>query len=97
MANQTASFWKYQGNANGRNCERKDPHGFGLDLIAYLEYCDRSGDFQTPLTYTDIEDIKVIRHKKGSTSFGQEITVKAPAQVWAKAKEALANMAAEGY
>lgn len=50
MRNKKATFWKYQGNHHeGRNCERKDPHGFGLALISFVEYLARSGNYQHPV------------------------------------------------
>ena len=98
MSNLIASFWQYQSNhPNGKNCERKDPHNFGLDLISYLTYCASSGDYQHPLKNNDIDKVAVIRHTKNASSFGQDITVKAPAEVWTKGREALEVMASEGY
>ena len=98
MTNLIASFWQYQGNhSSGKNCERKDTHNFGLDLIGYLAYCANSGDYQHPLRSSDIDKIAIVKHTKGASSFGQEITVKAPSEVWVKGKEALEVMAAEGY
>ena len=98
MSNLIASFWQYQGNhSNGKHCERKDPHNFGLDLIGYLAYCASSEDYQHPLNAEDIDKIAIIKHTKSASSFGQDITVKAPPEVWAKGREALEVMASEGY
>jgi hypothetical protein len=91
VRNQKASFWLYTGNHhNGSDCERKDPHGFGLDVIAYLDYCDRSGDYQKPLTFADIKSVKVSRAK--NDSFGQECVVSATKEVWERAKQALLSI-----
>jgi len=87
--NYRARFWKYTGNhSQGFNCGRLDSHGLGLDLIAYLEYCSRSGDYQVPLDSLDLERVKTIQHGAKS-SFGHEVTVIAPKEIWDKAKTAL--------
>ncbi|GIW59530.1 MAG: hypothetical protein KatS3mg087_0596 [Patescibacteria group bacterium] len=91
MNNQTAKFWKYDGNhPNGSNHDRYDPHGFGLDVIAYTAYVGDGGDYQNPLDYESAKLIKT-KHHKGD-SFGHEVTVSAPAEVWEKAKKAHKNM-----
>ena len=87
MKNKKATFWKYQGNHSaGRNCERKDPHSFGLALISFMEYLARSGNYQHPVDEFDIERIKVTYHTP-KDAFGQEITVSAPQEVWDRAKQ----------
>jgi hypothetical protein len=87
MNNKKATFWKYQGNHHeGRNCERKDPHSFGLALISFMEYMHRSGNYQYPVDEFDIERIKITKHKP-KDAFGQEITVSAPQEIWDKAKQ----------
>ena len=54
MKNKKATFWKYLGNHSaGRNCERKDPHSFGLALISFMEYLARSGNYQPHLQDAD--------------------------------------------
>ena len=87
MKNKKATFWKYLGNHSaGRNCERKDPHSFGLALISFMEYLARSGNYQPHLQDADIERIKVTYHTP-KDAFGQEITVSAPQEVWDRAKQ----------
>ena len=56
MKNKKATFWKYLGShPEVRNCERKDPHGFGLALISFMEYLARSGNYnyQHPVDEAD--------------------------------------------
>lgn len=87
MKNKTAKFWQYTGNhSNGKNHERKDSHGFGLDLISAMAYWGDGGDYQAPLTYGDTTQIKVTHHK--GDDFGHEVTVSAPAEVWEKGRQA---------
>ncbi|UQS95047.1 hypothetical protein Pam2_167 [Pseudanabaena phage Pam2] len=88
MKNKKATFWKYLGShPEVRNCERKDPHGFGLALISFMEYLARSGNYQRHLQDEfDIERIKVTYHTP-KDAFGQEITVSAPQEVWDRAKQ----------
>jgi hypothetical protein len=91
MKNRTARFWKYTGNhPNGKDCERKDPHGFGLDLVASVAYWGNSGEYQEPLTLEDTKLIKIQNHK--GDDFGHEVTVFAPSEVWEKAKVALNSL-----
>lgn len=86
MKNKKATFWKYLGNhPEGGNRERKDPHGFGVELISFVEYLARSGNYQQPVDEFDVERIKVVRHCPDA--FGQEITVSAPQEVWDRAKQ----------
>jgi hypothetical protein len=86
--NKTAKFWKYTGNHHaGRDCERNDPHGFGLGVISYMAYVGDGGDYQPPLTYEDTKAIYVQNHK--GDDFGHEVTVKAPQEVWERGAEAL--------
>lgn len=91
MKNQTAKFWKYDGNhPNGCNHDRYDPHEFGLDVIGYVAYVGDGGEYEKPLTSEDTKLIKTKNHK--GDSFGHEVTVSAPPHVWEKAKEAYENM-----
>lgn len=93
MSNQTAKFWKYTGNhKSGKDCDRHDPHGFGLLLISYVAYCGDGGDYQEPLTYADTKLIKVVHHR--GDSFGHEVTVAAPAEVWERARQSLPKVQA---
>jgi hypothetical protein len=86
--NKTAKFWKYTGNhSSGNDCERSDPHGFGLALIGYMAWIGEGGDYQPPISYADTQAIKV-KHHKGD-DFGHEVTVKAPQEVWERGAESL--------
>jgi hypothetical protein len=87
--NKTARFWKYTGNHHcGKDCERKDSHGFGLGLISAMAYWgDSEEDYQAPLTHEETKLIKVSHHK--GDSFGHEVTVSAPAEIWEKGEQAL--------
>lgn len=74
-----AKFWRYDGNHHaGRDCERYDPHAFGLDLISYVAYCFDNNQFRdSKLNMADIE----VTHSKGD-SFGHEVKVAATQDVW---------------
>lgn len=77
-----ARFWKYDGNHHaGRDYQRYDPHGFGLDLISYVAYCADNGQFRD--SKLNMADIKVA-HFKGD-SFGHEIEVAATQDIWESA------------
>jgi len=85
---KTAKFWKYDGNHhNGHDCERHDPHNFGLKLISYMAFWGDGGHYEAPLTYEDTKHILVSHHE--GDSFGHEITVKAPLSVWERGAVAL--------
>jgi len=94
--NKVARYWLYDGNhPNGRDCERYDPNGFGLSLIvAMANWGDADLPVIQPLTVDDVAKIKVTHHKP-KDSFGHEITVSAPNDVWLKAQQALANFLAK--
>lgn len=78
-----AKFWHYDGNhPNGKDCERYDPHNFGINLISYVAYCADNGQFQS--NKLNMADIKV-SHSKGD-SFGHEIDVAATQDIWAHCK-----------
>jgi F0F1-type ATP synthase epsilon subunit len=69
MANKTATFWRYEGNhPSGRDHERHDPHGFGLQAIAMVAYEQREG-------------VKVQRLGTAEIA-GQTLKVTAPVAVW---------------
>jgi len=88
MANKTAKFWKYDGNnPTGHDCERYDPHNFGLNLIAHMAFWGDGGYDEAPLTYDDTKKILVTHHR--GNDFGHEITVKAPKDVWERGAVAL--------
>lgn len=77
-----ARFWRYTGNHHGgRDCERYDPHGFGLNLIGYIAYCADNGQFRD--SRLNIADIKVTHSK--SDSFGHEVEVVATRDIWESA------------
>jgi len=88
-----ARFWKYDGNHfEGRHWERYDPHNFGLGLIVAMFYWGEQNFLEVPLTppltLDDTKKIRIVHHKPDS-SFGHEITVSAPSQVWEKGRQAL--------
>jgi hypothetical protein len=97
-----ARFWKYDGNhSGGHDCERYDPHGFGLDLIATMAYVAQ--DWEDSFGSPDSEvgqvlkqlggnlDGVVVRHHKGD-SFGHQVHVAATEAQWASLREALHYM-----
>lgn len=94
MSNKKASFWHYDGNhPDGRDCERRDPHGFGLDVISYAAYAADGGDTSLPL---DLQNQIQVRHKKGD-DFGHEVEISAPAEVWAAMRQWLEKDQARYY
>ncbi len=79
-----ARFWKYDGNhIDGRNCERYDPHGFGLDVISAMAYLVDSGEVWVSGTYLDGV---VVNHHKGD-SFGHQVHVAATREQWDAVKK----------
>lgn len=90
MKNLKAKFWQYTGNSDaGHDCPRQDPHGFGIELISFLAYRAEHKVFASSLTEEDLNLVIVKRHNKTQSSFGIEITVAAPAEIWEKAAMAL--------
>ena len=82
--NLHASYWRYDRNhPNGKDCRRNDPHGFGIALISYLAYTVDGGAYGK-LTQEQLSQVKVV-HCKGD-SFGHEIKVSAPKEIWDAAK-----------
>ena len=80
-----ASYWNYDGNHHaGHDCERYDPHGFGTNVISFLAYMADNDTAIPPLTYADLNEVKVI-HSKGD-GFGHEVKVSAPIEIWEKAR-----------
>jgi hypothetical protein len=70
---QHAKYWKYTGNhLNGRDCERHNPYGYPLDLVAWVCYKIELGEVSG----------KVIK-KKGD-NFGHEVEVIAEKEDWEK-------------
>jgi hypothetical protein len=73
-----ARFWHYDGNHHaGRNCERYDPHGYGLDAIAAMAYL---GETEYQVNGTSLDGV-VVRHHKGD-DFGHQIHVAATDEQW---------------
>lgn len=85
--NLHASYWNYDGNHHGgHDCQRKDPHGFGVKVIAFLAYLSDNDYVYPPLTHADLNQVKTIHSK--CDGFGHEVKVSAPKSVWEKAKMA---------
>lgn len=83
--NHVARYWKYTGNhADGRDCPRRDPHGYGLNVVTTAAYLGNGGSYSEPLAYEDTLAIQV-KDFKGD-NFGHEVEVKAPPEVWSKVK-----------
>lgn len=75
-----ARFWKYDGNHhNGHDCERYDPHDFGLQNISTLAYLVDQGEINIEGEY--LEGV-VVNHHKGD-DFGHQVHVAATAAQWA--------------
>ena len=73
-----ARFWHYDGNhPSGHDCERYDPHGFGLKLISVMAYV---GEQEYSVCGVSLDDV-VIRHHKGD-NFGHQVHVAATAEQW---------------
>lgn len=78
MRKQRASYWKYTGNHHrGKDYGRYDPHGYGVDNIAFLAYCADTGSYLSP----DVLDKVKVTHHRGD-DFGHEVSVSAPKEVW---------------
>lgn len=92
--NHHATYWRYTGNHhNGRDCERRNPHGYFLEVISFLAHWAENPDDLPPLTPDDTKKIKVTHHHRrralAGQSFGYEISVAAPPDVWHRAGLAL--------
>ena len=87
-----ARFWKYDGNhSGGHDCERHDPHGFGVELISAMAYVAEEWD--DSFGHPDSEYVQVlkarggdlsgvvVRHHKGD-SFGHQVHVGATDEQW---------------
>jgi hypothetical protein len=73
-----ARFWKYDGNhLEGKDCERYDPHGFGLGLIARMAYI---GETEYQVNGVPLDGV-IVRHHKGN-DFGHQIHVAATKAQW---------------
>jgi len=78
MALLHARFWHYDGNhSGGHDCERYDPHGLGLDLIAAMAYISES-EYRVCRV---VLDGVVVRHHKGD-DFGHQVHVAATQEQW---------------
>lgn len=84
-----ARFWKYTGNHHaGRDCDRYDPHGFGLPLISGMAYLVGSGEMRANGVSLDGA---IVRHHKGD-DFGHQVHVAATAEQWNAVREYLASI-----
>ena len=84
-----ARFWKYTGNhPNGHDCERHDPHGFGLPLISGMAYLIDGGEVW--VNGVSLSGA-IARHHKGN-SFGHQIHVAANREQWDAVKEYLKSI-----
>ena len=73
-----ARFWKYDGNhPSGHNCERYDPHGLGLGLIAAMAYI---AEHESQVSGVTLDGV-VVRHHRGD-DFGHQVHVGATAEQW---------------
>jgi hypothetical protein len=101
-----ARYWHYDGNHHaGHDCERYDPHGFGLDLIATM--ANVASDWEDSFGNPDHEigqlikqhggnlDGVVVRYHRGD-GFGRQVHVAATEVQWAALKAADALLA-EAY
>ena len=75
-----ARFWKYDGtHRSGHDCERYDPHDFGLKTISTLTYLFDYGE-------PSVEGVSlngvVVKHHKGD-NFGHQVHVAATPEQWA--------------
>jgi len=77
-----ATYWAYCGNhPAGRDCARRDPHGFGLELIAYMAHrIDRDYDIDGVSL-----DGATVKYGKRDSS-GREVTVAAFRDQWEAAR-----------
>jgi len=74
---QVAKYWNYDGNHDsGKDCERYDPHGFGVKLIAEMAYHSQHEFFGG----VNLQNVEVKHHQKDG--FGHEVTVKADPKTW---------------
>lgn len=62
---------------NGHDCERYDPHGLGLGLIAAMAYISER---EYRVCGVSLDDV-VVSHSKGN-DFGHEIKVIATKEQW---------------
>ena len=78
-----ARYWKYDDNhPNGKDCERYDPHGFGLDLISTMVYI---AEHQPECNGVSLDGV-VISHHKGD-SFGHQVHIAATREQWDAVKK----------
>ena len=79
-----AKFWKYTGtHSAGKDGITYDPHGFGLDVIRWMENlaCRYENKEIQAIEGVSMDGVIVIEHKD-SNGFGNSVTVKANAQQW---------------
>jgi hypothetical protein len=73
-----ARFWKYDGNyPEGKDCERYDPHGFGLGVIAHMADL---GETEYQVNGVSLDGV-IVRHHKGY-GFGHQVHVAATKAQW---------------
>lgn len=83
-----ARFWKYDGNhPNGRDCERYDPHGLGLNLISGMAYI---AEQEYSINGVSLNGA-VVKHHKGD-SFGHQVHVAASREQWDAVADYLASI-----
>ena len=83
-----ARFWKYDGNhINGRDCERHDPHEFGLPLISAMAYL---AEQEYQVKGVSMDGV-VVNHHKGD-SFGHQVHVAATKEQWNAVRQYVAEM-----
>lgn len=73
-----ARFWKYEGNhEGGHDCERYDPHKFGIQLISAMAY---HAEQEYEINGVSLKNVMIEYGK--SDGFGREIGVHATAYQW---------------
>ena len=78
-----AKFWKYTGtHSAGKDGVVYDPHGFGLDVIRWMENlaCRYEDKEIRAIEGVSMDGVIVTQHK--SDGFGHCVTVKATAEQW---------------
>ena len=82
-----ARFWHYDGNHHaGTNCERYDPHEFGLELLGAMAYISER---ECQVCGVALDDV-VVRHHKGD-DFGHQIHVAATDEQWGAMRQFMAE------
>ncbi|MGA1024060.1 MAG: hypothetical protein ACO3TI_07455 [Aquiluna sp.] len=93
MTKLHARFWKYTGNhPEGRDCERHDPHGFGIETIAAMAWLVDNDE--AAVCGVSLDEVVVRHHKGDPFSFGHQVYVAATREQWEAAKLWLEQQAA---